>query len=65
MKKNLIKTPCGLPIGEAVTTKDGEPGLEIQRGGVSETVTLTYVMEQIQQKIKSNKIYSRKTERGA
>lgn len=65
MKKNLVKTPCGLPIGGAVTTKNGEPGLEIQRGSLSEIVSLTYVREQIELKINNHNINSRNTERGA
>lgn len=65
MKRNLVKTPCGLPIGEAVTTKEGEPGLVIQRGKISEIVSLTYVMEQIKIKINNSNIHSRNTERGA
>jgi hypothetical protein len=51
MKKDLVKTPCGIPVGEAVSTTDGEPGLEIIRNGKSETISLKYLYEQVKVKL--------------
>lgn len=65
MKRNLVKTPCGLPIGEAVSTKDGEPGLEIMHKGKSEIISLKYLMEQVKKIVNRNNANSRNTERGA
>ena len=49
MKRDLVKTPCGLPIGEAVSTKNGELGLEIKHGGKTETISLKYLYEQVKE----------------
>ena len=51
MKKDLVKTPCGIPVGEAVNTTAGEPGLEIIRNGKSETISLKYLYEQVKVKL--------------
>ena len=47
MKRDLVKTPCGLPVGEAVSTKNGELGLEIKHGGKTEIISLKYLCEQV------------------
>ena len=47
MKKDLVKTPAGIPIGEAVNTENGELGLEIKHGGKTETISLKYLYEQV------------------
>ncbi len=68
MNKKLVKTPSGLPVGEAVTTENGELGLIIQHGSMSEMVSLTYVKEQISiklNKLNTQKLNSRNTEQGA
>lgn len=65
MKKNLIKTPCGLPIGEAVSTIDGEPGLEIIHKGKSEIISLRYLVDKVKKVVNMDNSTSRKTEQGA
>ena len=47
MNKKLVKTPCGIPVGEAVSTKNGEPGLEIRHKGKTEIISLKYLIEQV------------------
>ena len=47
MNKKLVKTPCGIPVGEAVSTKNGEPGLEIRHKGKTEIISLNYLIEQV------------------
>lgn len=47
MKKNLVKTPTGIPVGEAVR-QDGAPALHIQHKGRHETITLAYLQKQIE-----------------
>ena len=58
MKKDLVKTPAGIPIGEAVNTENGELGLEIKHGSISEIVSLKYLYEQVKMKVhrKNNKL---------
>ncbi len=63
MKKKLVKTPCGLPVGEAVSTKNGELGLEIKHGSKSEVISLDYLTTQVKKLITNSD--SRKTEQGA
>lgn len=65
MNRKLVKTPCGLPIGEVVSTKNGEPGLEIKHKGKSEIISLKYLAEQIKKITNMNNSDSRNTEHGA
>ena len=66
MNKKLVKTPCGIPVGEAVSTKNGEPGLEIRHKGKTEIISLNYLIEQVKKIInKKENRNSRNTEQGA
>lgn len=65
MKKNLIRTSSGVPVGAAVRTKDGEPGLEVQRYGIIDVISLKDLSDEVIKIINTDSIHSRKTEQGA